>query len=775
MTTRLLPLRILITALIAPASLIAQPANPAPPAGVSLESLQPRVDAALARADLAAYRGWIKYLALEADTAASRSGAGREAAREKAARLAGWLDRIEVNPALLNTLRGVEEWAYESAADGTGQPFRISIPTDYDPARPPALSVYMHGYSGNHIEHSTFMHPHPGQFEIAVLGRARGGYYVGLSEDDVLEVIDYVCSHWRIDPDRIRLTGGSMGGGATLRLGARYPHRFASGQPTCGYGPDLPAGNLLTFPIYAIHSADDFTVPIVTSRGLLARLREIGGQVIFDETNGFGHAVWNDQEAGARSEAWAQRQVRPDSRSVRRLDYTATDGIATRSWWAEVAEWGPQPRPARFILLAATDNTLHAELENISRLRLRLAESPLDRGQRLRVSVGGVVPFEVAAPLPETLVLEKGSQGWAVQTNSESPAFRLRAPGGPLLLYDGSPLLIVYGTRGDPDACAAMRQAALAASRSPNPGWAAEGGEAGADGVPHHQILYGRLNVKADQDVAEADLARCHLVLIGTAAQNSLVARLADRLPVRFAGGKISCNDGLEVEAGGRMLGLVHYNPLAPQRLLFWVACDAASAYTPRNPVVQLGARRFIGADLIVMDATQPTLVLTRSFNSRWRWDAGRTGSPLLPAALGTHKEAALRIAESIRREAGADYAYALSGGPASSEAFAIGTTRLADLLPVVYYQPLGVMDLTGAELLGADQKLQKAEAGSRAGWLHPAVDAAKIEPGRVYRVAVSAGDLSNLAATARIAPRSFRMTDLLESEALERFFISGE
>ena len=73
--------------------------------------------------------------------------------------------------------------------------------------------------------------------------------------------------------------------------------------------------------------------------------------------------------------------------------------------------------------------------------------------------------------------------------------------------------------------------------------------------------------MKADVDVTDGDIARCHLVLIGTAVQNTVVARIADSLPVRFDGAAATCSDGEVLRADGPlMLGLVHYNPLSPRR-----------------------------------------------------------------------------------------------------------------------------------------------------------------------------------------------------------------
>ena len=214
--------------------------------------------------------------------------------------------------------------------------------------------------------------------------------------------------------------------------------------------------DLLTFPVYAIHSQDDPLTPIITSLGPLARFRELGATVVFDQTNGFRHDVWKYDAGHQRAALWRQHQVRPDSRTVRRLDYAALSETAARAWWAEVAEWGSGPRPAHFRLAAEEDNSLNAPLSNVTRLRLRIGEWPFDRKRALRVSVDGAVPFDVPAPLPES-------------------------------------------------------------------------------------------QRKADRDVTDADLEKCHLVLIDTAEQNTMVARRAPQVPVQRTAGKISCGDGFEL------------------------------------------------------------------------------------------------------------------------------------------------------------------------------------------------------------------------------------
>ncbi len=749
-----------------PASAIAGPATAA----------ATNIDPLLARADLARYRGWLKFLRYEATTAAARSGPESEPAREKARRLAEWASRIERDPDVLAKLTGVQEWAYESAADDSGQPFKIVIPSDYDPARPAGMSVYMHGWSGNHLEHSQGFAPQPGMFLVAVLGRGRGGGYVALSEADVLDVIGYIEAHWSIDRDRIHLNGGSMGGGGTYRLGSRYPQRWASGRPTCGYASFVPIANLLTYPIYATHSADDPVVSVLHDRGPLASLRELGGQVIYDETNGYGHAVWNYVEGNRRGEAWEKLQERPPARTVRHIDYTATDGGAVRGWWAEVAEWGDAPQPARFVVTAGNNNTLFAELTNIRRLRVAVGNSPFDRSQPLQVVVDGGLPLTFPAPLPDTIVVAKEAEKWGFETKPPELRFRLHTPGSAALLYAGQPLLIVYGTRGTDSENAAMLRAAQAAAKSPNPAWLGDGGEAGPDGVPHLQNLYGWMNIKADHDVTDADIARCHLVLIGTAGQNALVGRMADKLPVRFDAGKISCSDGLTFDGRGRALGLVTYDPLAPERLIFWVASNKAETYAPGAfvPLLMAGggplSTTTFGADLLVMDATRPTVLAARSFDSRWNWIAGRDRSRVVPAVFKTHRDLAGGVGAAIRRAAGADFALVTPLASPAEDAIVPGTTRVCDVLPFYYFGKIGVLRVSGTELLQIAAATKANPSGTLLFCPQGALDPAAVSPQRTYTVALTGAAAGALAPVLHPPPGTYRLTELSAGDAVGRF-----
>jgi poly(3-hydroxybutyrate) depolymerase len=730
-----------------------------------------QAESLLRRQDLQAYRGWIKYLRLEADTSAQRGGAESTQAREKLARLADWLARIEANPNLLSELRGVQEWAYESAADGSGQPFRFAIPKDYDSHCDYPLVVYMHGYSGNHLEHSTGMASREGLFDVAVLGRSRGGGYRTLSEADVLDVVRYLQANWPIDAARIHLSGGSMGGGGTFRLASRFPQLFASGRPTCGFATHVPIGNLLSFPLYATHSADDPVVSVMHVRWPLARLRELGGEAILDETNGLGHAAWDYAEGNRRGEEWYRGKSRPDSRSVRHIDYTATDGGALRGWWVEVAEWGEAPADARVVATAGKDGFLSLDLTNLRRVRLHLKDAPFDATSPLSVSVNGAVPLNIPAPLPAELVLADNGKGWAPETEAPALPFRLHTPGGPCLLYTGEPLLIVYGTGGSEAARKAMKEAAGAASKSPNPQWLDDSGEAGTDGVPHSQLLYGHLNIKADTEVTDADLASCHLVLIGGATENRLVARMADRLPVSLDHSGVRCSDGERFDGAGLALGLVHYNPLSPSRLVYWVAGDDPSVYAAKSLIPAImGGTTFRApapiADLLVARTAKPVIVAARSFGSRWTWSPRAQASRLLPASLGTQGALNRATALAIRRSAGTDLCLFMGGDTDPAQAVLPGVTRVSDLALLSTTNPVARFDLGSRELLDVLAKLEALPPEKRLS-IYPAIDRTMVEAGRVYSIAFPADLLGVIPGTLHIAPPSYRLLPFPVSTAL--------
>lgn len=105
-------------------------------------------------------------------------------------------------------------------------------------------------------------------------------------------LLDSVSSATRVDPNRIYLTGLSMGGYGTWRLAAASPHRFAAIAPICGGGEPEQACNLKGLPVWAFHGALDTIVPLSRSEEMVEALRACGGNVKFTVYPEAGHDSW---------------------------------------------------------------------------------------------------------------------------------------------------------------------------------------------------------------------------------------------------------------------------------------------------------------------------------------------------------------------------------------------------------------------------------------------------------------------------------------------------
>ena len=91
-------------------------------------------------------------------------------------------------------------------------------------------------------------------------------------------LLDDVVGKYRVDKDRIYVTGLSMGGFGTWSLAAAHPERFAAIAPICGGGNPTDAKKLKDLPIWVFHGAKDQTVPASRSDAMVKALKEAGSE-----------------------------------------------------------------------------------------------------------------------------------------------------------------------------------------------------------------------------------------------------------------------------------------------------------------------------------------------------------------------------------------------------------------------------------------------------------------------------------------------------------------
>ena len=109
----------------------------------------------------------------------------------------------------------------------------------------------------------------------------------------VFDLIEYYIANSTADPDRIYVTGLSMGGHGTWDAICRRPDFFAAAMPCCGGGDPVCAADIVHVPIWAAHNANDPTIPCAQTENIVVALQALGSDVIFDKFASNDHNAWD--------------------------------------------------------------------------------------------------------------------------------------------------------------------------------------------------------------------------------------------------------------------------------------------------------------------------------------------------------------------------------------------------------------------------------------------------------------------------------------------------
>jgi predicted peptidase len=199
-------------------------------------------------------------------------------------------------------------------ANGVTMLYRLFIPSAEPRKTPLPLVVYLHGSggigddnlkqisggnaTGTHVwttpdaqrRHPTYvLAPQLPQGEQ---WRAPGSGALSSHAEALVQLIAALTREFFLDPDRVYLTGQSLGGGGTWDIISKRPDLFAAAVPLCGDGNPSRVAGARRLAIWAFHGAQDPLVPVTGSRDLVAALRAVGNPVKYTEYADVGHDVW---------------------------------------------------------------------------------------------------------------------------------------------------------------------------------------------------------------------------------------------------------------------------------------------------------------------------------------------------------------------------------------------------------------------------------------------------------------------------------------------------
>jgi hypothetical protein len=114
--------------------------------------------------------------------------------------------------------------------------------------------------------------------------------------------------------------------------------------------------------------------------------------------------------------------------------------------------------------------------------------------------------------------------------------------------------------------------------------------------------MRGDAPVKDDTAVTDADIASANLVLWGDPQSNKVLARIADKLPIRWTAESVSLGGGRTFPAGTNAPVLIYPNPLNPKKYVVINSGITFREYAEPNNSLQVAYL----PDYAVIDLTTP-------------------------------------------------------------------------------------------------------------------------------------------------------------------------
>jgi predicted esterase len=536
---------------------------------------------------------------------------------------------------------GYLERAYIDRCDGDVQPYYCRLPANYDPAQAWPLVIFLHGYVTETSKTVPWVLP-AGQWKMAadrglilVLPHGRrNSDFLGIGEVDVLRVIEEMKRFYHIDPNRVALTGCSMGGYGGWAIGLRQPSLFSclalmSGQTDFFTWERRPrdqvrykswcilqnnpldlAPNARLLPMQVQHGELDNLVPVEHSRLIAPVMKQLGYSLDYTEYKGKGHYIYWEDPPFLKMFDFVMDKTQPAApKHVTFKTFTPKQGQA---YWVDVrklSRFGDPAAPGEVDAVVA-DRELIVKTRGVAELWLDLPPA-LTGGQPLALSVNGSAAGQVAAGPHQVLIAADGAVTPAKA--AAPPAARPRV--GPAREVFNAPFLVVVASGGD----AARANFNLQRANYFRQLWWAF-----AEGV---------CPMVLDTDLTPQLMASHNLVIFGEPPTVKLpgVADPAKLLPdgITMAPGRYAV--GAQVFAGDKIgMYLLTPHPADDQKLILWCSGFQYGIKLPPNHQFDLIPDLLVYNDQVDWDGANHFL-LGGFLGPEWRLDPARLDSNPLP------------------------------------------------------------------------------------------------------------------------------------------------
>jgi dienelactone hydrolase len=551
--------------------------------------------------------------------------AGHERAEQLRAGQAPW------TTATGNVVRG-----YVSHLDGSVQPYGLVVPATWKPggARKHRLDFWFHG-RGDTLSEVNFLTGRMGEkaksqftpadtFVLHPYGRFMNAFKFA-GEADVFEALAHVKKHYPIDEARISVRGFSMGGAAAWHLGAHHAGLWAAVNPGAGFTdvwvyqkiaekepkPAWYEQKLWRLYDATNYAANFFNTTLVAYSGELDRQKQAADlmeSALAAEGMKMTHIIGPGVEH--KYEPKAQEEV------GRLVDAAAAKGI------------DPLPKKVRFVLFSLRFNRMKwVTVDALDRHWERATVEAELTGTTAKVQTKGIAGLTLDLPAGTAVVLDgaefKGDRSAPLTFARNGGKWERRSGAA----APGSALAKRHGLQGPID------DAFMESFLFVKPTGTAQNAKAGAWVADEFAYATGQWRrqhrgeprVKNDSAVTDADITAHNLILFGDPQSNKLLAKLADKLPIKWTSAGVVVN-GRTWPADKFAPAFIFPNPLNPRRYVVinsgftfaLVGGASNSQQTPKLPdwaVLDMAVPRAERIAKGVADAN--------FFNERWEFTTG--------------------------------------------------------------------------------------------------------------------------------------------------------
>ena len=292
-------------------------------------------------------------------------------------------------------------------------------------------------------------------------------------------------------------------------------------------------------------------------------------------------------------------------------------------------------------------------------------------------------------------------------------------------LYQGEPLLIVYGTGN--------------AKRGPQLRAAAED-MAKCGGPLFASLRQTKITIVADTELTSEQEARHNLVLLGRPDENLISKKMFKELPIQIEHGKLKAGDREPLPLDGKILSMLHFHPEHPNRLVYLIAPFTEKGFRmPQRFLAGSDGFHRIGQPDLIVQNSDNVIAREMQLDENWEWVSQEGDATKISAGFEDRDELVRAHLRMMLKKSYADFS--LWWGPADKGMWGMDFNYLKKFQPEFYSladyktQKCVLKTMTGG-VSGADLKIISDRWISKNEiTIFPKLDLNSIDPEKSYRI----------------------------------------